>query len=54
VLVFLKMWLTNHIMKADAGYIEYLKQDSGVAADRVKAGFPRLFLLIAYPHVRLI
>lgn len=25
VLLFLKKWLTNHIMKADVGYIEYLK-----------------------------
>lgn len=25
VLDFLKKWLTNHIMKADIGYIEYLK-----------------------------
>ena len=25
VLVFLKKWLTNHIMKADVGYVEYLK-----------------------------
>lgn len=25
VLVFLKKWLTNHIMKADQGYVEYLK-----------------------------
>ncbi|MFC1673711.1 bacteriohemerythrin [Pseudomonadota bacterium] len=25
VLEFLKKWLTNHIMKADVGYIEYLK-----------------------------
>jgi len=24
VLVFLKKWLTNHIMKADIGYVEYL------------------------------
>lgn len=24
VLVFLKKWLTNHIMKADVGYVEYL------------------------------
>lgn len=25
VLLFLKKWLTNHIMKADQGYAEYLK-----------------------------
>lgn len=25
VLEFLKKWLTNHIMKADVGYVEYLK-----------------------------
>lgn len=25
VLVFLKKWLTNHIMKADVGYVQYLK-----------------------------
>ena len=25
VLEFLKKWLTNHIMKADQGYVEYLK-----------------------------
>ncbi|MCR4377766.1 MAG: bacteriohemerythrin [Rhodospirillales bacterium] len=25
VLEFLKKWLTNHIMKADIGYVEYLK-----------------------------